>query len=338
MIDELVSVVISVGERHDSIRELMEDYDRAIRKCISDYEYILVIDGEHPDVIEALNEFAVDRQNVRIVQLARSFGDAVAFSIGFDTARGQLIMTLPSYYQVEPKAIPKLVSALDEVDMIEGRRWPRQDSKLNRFSTWLYHAFLRVVTGHKFRDIGCCARIMRRQVADDVKIYGEQSTFLPILASTRGFTVRERSIPQSTRDPHLRYYGPGVYLRRLIDIITIFFLIRFTKAPLRFFGVVGSVFLAIGVVLLNVVVFQRFAMDIAAAGRPMLLFGVVFVVLGVQLFAIGLVGELIIFTHGRGMKEYSIGEIVSLEKVDDADSPSNNDPGFDVSRRRADAD
>jgi hypothetical protein len=248
-------------------------------------------------------------------------------------------MTLPSYYQVEPKAIPKLVAALDDVDMVEGRRWPRQDSRLNRFSTWLYHAFVRVITGHKFRDIGCCARIMRRQVTDDVKIYGEQSAFLPILASTRGFSVRECSIPQSTRDPHLRYYGPGVYLRRLIDIITIFFLIRFTKAPLRFFGVVGSIFLAIGVVLLNVVVAQRFAMDIAAAGRPMLLFGAVFVVLGVQLFAIGLVGELIIFTHGRGIKEYSIGEIVSLEKVDDAELAStNDDPGFDVSQRRADAD
>jgi glycosyltransferase involved in cell wall biosynthesis len=337
MINELVSVVISVGDRHDGIRQLMEDYDRAIRQCISDYEYVLVIDGEHPDVIEALNEFAVGRRNVRIVQLARRFGDAVAFSVGFDTAKGELIMTLPCYYQVEPKSIPDLVSALDNVDMVEGRRWPRQDSKLNRFSTWFYHLIIRAVTGHTFRDIGCCARIMRRQVADDVKLYGEQSTFLPILASTRGFTVRERSIPQSTRDPHLRYYGPGVYLRRLIDIITIFFLIRFTKAPLRFFGVVGSIFLAVGVGLLSVVIAQRLAVDVAAAGRPMLLFGVVFVVLGVQLFAIGLVGELIIFTHGRGMKEYSIGEIVSLEKVDDADSPSN-DPGFDVSQQRADAD
>jgi glycosyltransferase involved in cell wall biosynthesis len=94
MIKELVSVVISVGDRHDSIRQLMEDYDRAVRQCISDYEYVLVIDGEHPDVLEALNEFAIGRQDVRIVQLARSFGDAVAFSIGFDTARGALIMTV----------------------------------------------------------------------------------------------------------------------------------------------------------------------------------------------------------------------------------------------------
>jgi len=157
---------------------------------------------------------------------------------------------------------------------------------------------------------------MRRQVAEEIVLYGEQHKFLPILASYRGFKVRELRMPQSQRDPFHRYYGPGVYARRLLDIFTIFFLIRFTKAPLRFFGTVGSAFLAVGLVLIGLVVTDRLFTEMAAADRPMLLFGVVFLVLGVQLFALGLIGELIIFTHGRELKEYSVSEIVSLNESD----------------------
>ena len=311
MVEELLSVIISVRSRHNDFLQLMEDYDAAIRECAANVEYVVVIDGHYPDAVEALQKFQDGRRKVRIVQLTRPFGDSVAISAGIEHSEGQLVMTLPCYYQVEPSALPALFEGLPGNDMVEGRRWPRQDSRINRLSTWLYHKIIRLVTGFTFRDIGCSARIMRRKVADEVMLYGEQHAFLPLLASHRGFSVHEVSIPQSSRDPYLRFYGPGVYARRLIDIFTIFFLIRFTKAPLRFFGVVGSVFLVAGLLLIAIVVGERMVADLAAAGRPMLLFGVVFVVLGVQLFAIGLIGELIIYTHGRELKEYTVAEIVN---------------------------
>lgn len=310
-IEELVSIVIVVGERHDNFAELIGEYDHFAQQCLTDYEYVFVIDGDYPDASDALAEFQKDGKAIRIVQFARNFGDSIATSVGVENGRGNLIMTLPCYYQIEPAAIVNLVAGLEDNDMVEGRRWPRHDSLLNRFSTWLYHKIIRVATGSTFRDIGCSARLMRRQVAEEVLLYGEQSTYMPLLASHRGFTVREVSVPQSKSDPHLRYYGPGVYVRRLLSIFTIFFLIRFTKAPLRFFGVVGSVALVMGLILIGIVVADRMLGDIAAADRPLLLFGVVFLVLGVQLFALGLIGELIIFTHGRELKEYSIAEVVS---------------------------
>ncbi len=319
MIDELVSVVVSVGPRHDSFLELMEDYDAALRTCADKLEYVVVIDGNHPDAADALAEFQTGDREVRVVQLTRPFGDSVAISAGIERSQGELVMTLPSYYQVDPAGIPELFGGLEASDMVEGRRWPRRDSKLNQFSTWLYHRIIRLVTGSNFRDIGCSARIMRRQVAEEVMLYGEQHTFLPLLAANRGFAIREVSIPQSKNDPYRRVYGAGVYGRRLIDIFTIFFLIRFTKAPLRFFGVVGSAFLMAGLALITVVVGERLLYDIAAAGRPLLLFGVVFVVLGAQLFAIGLIGELIIFTHGRGLKEYSVAEVINKNSTPGGD-------------------
>jgi glycosyltransferase involved in cell wall biosynthesis len=322
MINESVSVVISVGQRHDDLLQLMKDYDAALRKCVTHLDYVIVIDGNYPDAVEDLAQFQTGDRSVRVVQLSRNFGDAIAISTGMERSKGDLVMTLPCYYQIDPEAIPELFRGLDGNDMVEGRRWPRHDSKLNRFSTWLYHKIIRLVTGFTFRDIGCSARIMRRQVANEVMLYGEQHTFLPLLASNRGFSVREVSVPQSKSDPYLRYYNPGVYGRRLLDIFTIFFLIRFTKAPLRFFGVIGSTFLLFGLVMIGVVVGERFFAEVAAAGRPMLLFGVVFLVLGVQLFAIGLIGELIIFTHGRELKEYSIAEITNRKESPSGDKRS----------------
>jgi glycosyltransferase involved in cell wall biosynthesis len=322
MINESVSVVISVGQRHDDLLQLMKDYDAALRKCVTHLDYVIVIDGNYPDAVEDLAQFQTGDRSLRVVQLSRNFGDAIAISTGMERSKGDLVMTLPCYYQIDPEAIPELFRGLDGNDMVEGRRWPRHDSKLNRFSTWLYHKIIRLVTGFTFRDIGCSARIMRRQVANEVMLYGEQHTFLPLLASNRGFSVREVSVPQSKSDPYLRYYNPGVYGRRLLDIFTIFFLIRFTKAPLRFFGVIGSTFLLFGLVMIGVVVGERFFAEVAAAGRPMLLFGVVFLVLGVQLFAIGLIGELIIFTHGRELKEYSIAEITNRKESPSGDKRS----------------
>jgi len=335
-ISELLSVVVCVGQRHDEFGRLMADYDAALRELVTDYEFVVVFDGNYPEALEELTEFAGDRSNVHIVQLSRPFGDSVSVSVGLESSRGELIMTLPCYYQVDPRSIGTLIESLGHHDMIEGRRWPRRDSKLNRFATWLYHRIVRFVTGYRFRDIGCCARIMRRRVADEVLLYGEQNAFLPILASHRGFTVVERNLPQSERDPYTRVYGAGLYARRFLDIFTVFFLIRFTKAPLRFFGVIGSLFLAAGLSLATWVVVQRLFFDIAAAGRPALLFGVVFLVLGVQLFAIGLIGELIIFTHGRELKEYSVAKVVGAENDADAgvDPEAGGGPG--ISRRQAD--
>jgi glycosyltransferase involved in cell wall biosynthesis len=321
MITVPVSVVIPVGPRHDNFLQLLEDYDEALGSCVESYEYIFVLDGKQPAAREALEVFRNGDRSIQVVQLSRRFGDSVAISAGFEHATGDLVATLPCYYQIEPAGIRSLFEGLQDNDMVEGRRWPRHDSIINRFATWLHHRIIRVVTGYAFRDIGCSARVMRRQVADEVLLYGEQSTFLPILAANRGFVIREVSVPQSGQDPYLRYYGPSVYFRRLLDIFTVFFLTRFTKAPLRFFGVIGSVFLLLGLLMIGIVTGERLFADLAAANRPLLLFGVVFLVLGVQLFAIGLIGELIIFTHGRELKEYSVAEVTTKDGDPNRDPP-----------------
>ena len=162
----------------------------------------------------------------------------------------------------------------------------------------------------RYHDISCGLRVMRRQVAQELPLYGDFHRFIPLLAYQRGFTVEEVVVQQSQHDAPPRIYAPGVYLRRLLDVLTLFFLFKFAKKPLRFFGLVGSTLLGMGGCITGYMGVYRLLGFGPIADRPLLLFGVLLMVLGVQLFSIGLLGEIIIFTHARHVKEYQIDEVL----------------------------
>ncbi len=151
---------------------------------------------------------------------------------------------------------------------------------------------------------------MRSKVAREIKLYGDLHRFFPLLAHERGFRVTELKVRQSPHDAKRRVYGPGVYLRRLLDTLTLFFLFKFTKQPLRFFGLVGSGLSLAGAGITGYLGLYRLLGFGAIAGRPLVILGVLLIVLGMQLFSIGLLGEIIIFTHARRVKEYSIDKIL----------------------------
>jgi hypothetical protein len=141
-------------------------------------------------------------------------------------------------------------------------------------------------------------------------LYGDLHRFLPLLAYEQGFKVSEVPVQQSRSDIKRRVHKPGIYLRRLLDVLTLFFLLKFTKKPLRFFGLVGSGLSLAGLVMLGYLGLYRLLQYGPIAGRPLLILGVLLTVLGLQLFSIGLLGELIVFTHARDRKDYQIEEIL----------------------------
>jgi hypothetical protein len=182
---------------------------------------------------------------------------------------------------------------------------------LNRIQAGAFHILLNPVSEFKFHDIGCGVRVFRKQVAQEVNIYGDQHRFLPILAQKYGFRILEVKALQSQKDIGKRVYSPGTYARRMLDIFTIFFLVRFTKKPLRFFGILGSSLFAAGFLILLYLLFVRLFQNVGLADRPIVLVGTLLVVLGVQVFAIGLLAEIIIFTHAKDIKEYTIDQIIN---------------------------
>jgi len=304
-----ISVIVPVSERHDDLRELHASYENSLSTYTVDFNY--VVDGYFPEAVSQLQDLLREGKNIRVFQLARSFGEATALTVGFEKATADVLLTLPAYYQVVPGDLPRLLDALDDNDMVVGRRFPRVDSGFNRLQTTLFHWGVGRLTGNTFRDLGCSVRAIRRVVTDDLRIYGDQHRFLPILASRRGYQVREIDLAQSGRDPYRRVYAPGVYARRFLDLLTIFFLIKFTQKPLRFFGLIGSSMVLAGGVAITVMVIQRLFFATALGNRPALLLAALLIVLGIQLFALGLVGELIIYLHARELKEYTVREIVN---------------------------
>lgn len=305
-----LSAVVPVTERFDDVSALYYAYKAGTEKTGRTYEFIYVLDGSYPDALSTLKGLRAKGEPIKIITLARWFGESTALTIGFSHARGDVILTLPAYAQVKPEEIPRMVAALDEQDMVVGRRFPRRDTGLNVLQSKAFHMLLSWMADVRFHDLGCGVRAMRRQVASEVILYGDQHRFLPLLAERQGFKVVEMDVAQAPDDVFRRLYSVGVYVRRLLDILTIVFIVKFTRKPLRFFGLIGSFTLTIGAIGTLYLVFERLVLGVPLADRPALVLAVLMIVLGFQMIAVGLIGELVIFTHAKDIKEYTIDRII----------------------------
>lgn len=305
-----ISAIVPVGARRDDVAALLEDYGEALRQASVTFEIICVLSGPCEGLASQLTSLALDRPWLKLIVLARDFGESAALTAGFDEARGRKILTLPAHYQVVPSELGKLIAAGAESDMAIAVRWPRAGSGLEGWRRNAFHGLLGFITGQRYRDLGCGVRLLTREIAEEIPLYGERHRFYPTLARSRGFKVAEINVSQSPQDVFHGRYRLREYLHRLLDILTLFFLVRFTKKPLRFFGTIGFLVAALGVVFLVMLIVQRLFFEVGLADRPALLLSSLMLVLGVQIFALGLIGELIIFTHARELKEYAVRKVI----------------------------
>jgi glycosyltransferase involved in cell wall biosynthesis len=306
-----ISVIIPVGERHAAdMLALYSEYKEGLEAIGPSYEIIMVLDGPRPEVAADVQRLLSSGERISVIGLTRKFGEATALVAGFQRARGRIVLTLPAYHQIRGGEIGRLVRALGAADLAVGWRWPRAGSRFEKYRRDLFHRLLAWITRQRFHDLGCGARAMKRRVLDEINLYGDQHRFLPVLASRVGFKVREVELRQSPLDRLQGGYRLREYVRRALDICTVFFLMRFTKKPLRFFGMVGVTTFLVGALLVAWLAIDRLVFRHPLADRPALLLSSLLVVLGMQLFALGLLGELIIFTHARDIKDYQIEEVV----------------------------
>jgi glycosyltransferase involved in cell wall biosynthesis len=302
-----VSVLVPISERHDNIEEIYRQHKQVLQDLGYSSEFIFVLAGHFPVAAAVLTRLEESENDFRVIRFPRSYGEARALSVAFEVARGRMILTLAAYFQIEPAEIAKLFAELTPgQDMITGRRYPRKDNWLNRAQSGLFHAFVRRLTGEDFRDISMGVRLMRREVLEQIGLYGDLHRFLPILAIQNGFMVKEIPLTQACENCGLRLYAPGVYWRRTLDILSIFFLFKFTQKPLRFFGIMGSAISLFGLLIAGTTLIQKLFMDQALADRPLFLVGVLISMVGLQTFFIGLLGEIIIFTHMPEQPRYKV--------------------------------
>ena len=305
----LVSVIVPVVERADDLTALYRAFAGVLDRRGEEHEFLFVFDGGFAPAPELL-ALSQENESVRLLSFARTFGETAALRLGIERSRGEVIVTLPAYFQVVAEGMGPLLDALrGGSDLVVASRSPRVDSLLNRLQTRAFHWMLGGVTDRRFHDMGCGVRVMHRPVAEALPLYGDLHRFIPALALREGYRVEEIAVPQHPNDARTRVYGPGVYLRRLLDIAAFFFLAKFTEKPLRFFGLVGSVFFALGALTGMVLLAERLAGQ-GIANRPLLLLAVLLIALGVQLMGLGLVGEIIVHLRSPHRRAYRVRERV----------------------------
>jgi glycosyltransferase involved in cell wall biosynthesis len=302
-------VVVPVVERANDLMAVYRAFADELDRVGEAHEFVFVFDGGFAPPPELL-ALSRERGSVRLLSFARAFGETAALRLGIERSRGDVIVTLPAYFQVRPEGMAPLLHALDAgADMVVASRSPRLDSWFNRLQSGAFHRMLSGVTDRRSHDIACGVRVMRRSVADALPLYGDLHRFIPALALREGYRVDEVPVPQHPDDTRMRVYRPGVYLRRLLDVAAFFFLAKFTEKPLRFFGLVGSVFFALGALTGVVLLVERLAGQ-GVANRPLLLLAVLLIALGVQLMGLGLVGEIIVHLRSPHRRAYRIRERV----------------------------
>lgn len=302
----LVSVIVPVVDRADDLVQLYEAV--ALELVGSEFELLIIFDGSAPPVPRALLDAAQADHRLRVFRFDQTFGEATVLRAGFERSRGVRILTLAAYFQVRAEGIRDVLRALDGgADLVVTRRWPRSDGWLNRLQSHSFHAIVHRVAGIRFRDMACGLRGMRREVAEAIPLYGDLHRFIPAFAMREGFRVVEIDVPQHASDARPRVYGLGVYVRRVLDILTFFFLAKFTEKPLRFFGLIGAALAVTGALISVVLLAQRLTGQ-GIANRPLLLLGALLLAIGIQVIGLGLVGEIIVHLRAPHRRSYRIRE------------------------------
>lgn len=308
-----ITIVFPVQTHKAEIEQVLDALGGGLEALGFTWECILVFDGIKGDLWRRATEIqARTRDQVRTIALHKSFGETVCLSSAFEHSRGGLILTTPAYVQVDPQDLSKLLSAIDDgADFVASWRMPRVDSKLNQFQSFAFNWVVRKVVGATFHDLNSTLRIMRREVLEQVTIYGNMYRYLPAVAYRQGFRVDEVKVRHLSEWGGASVFGLGLYLRRALDVLGLMFLARFTHKPLRFFGTLGGIFLLLGFLLSGSQV-ARWAFAGEGYGlfqRPFFLIGVLLGVLGAQIIGFGLVGEIIVFTQAKNVREYRIERI-----------------------------
>jgi glycosyltransferase involved in cell wall biosynthesis len=295
-----VSVVCAVRPDTTDLAEMHAEIRRELAQTGRAIEFLYILPGRRAILDEQIARLEDPEGRIRVLRLARDFGEATALQVGFEHSRGKYVLTVPDRRQTDASVVREILTLLDDGhEVVVVRRDPRKDGLFNRLQSRVFHALTKALVWENLRDITCGVRGLTRKAAVRLDLYGDQHRFVPILARRSGYEVLEIPSPQHPANRTLRLFGPGVYVRRILDIFSIFFLARFTRKPLRFFGLIGSVMGMIGFAICLVLAYQRLFGKTALADRPLLLLGVLLLVLGVQVISLGLLGEVIIFLSSR---------------------------------------
>ena len=317
-----LSVVIPIHNEVENIEALVAEFRDVLDAWGRPYELLLIDDGSTDGSFACLQKLQARTPQLRVIQFRRNFGQTAAFAAGFAHARGRLVVTADGDLQNDPRDIPAMVARLDgndgndgtgPYDLVCGWREKRQDPFLHRrLPSILANRLISWATGVRLRDYGCSLKVFRSEVVKELRLYGEMHRFLPALASEMGVRIAEQAVNHRARVHGRSKYGISRTLRVVLDLMTVKFLLSYSTRPLQMFGPIGMLAGGSGVSVLAYLSFAKFVLHQGIGERPLLLFGILLVVTGVQLVSFGLLAELQSRTYheSQGKPIYVIRQII----------------------------
>ena len=291
------SVVVPLLNEAATLSALYDEVQAALDPAGVEWEIVYVDDGSTDGSYGELVRLHEAHSNVRVVRLRRRFGKAAALAAGFDAAAGEVIVTIDADLQDDPAEIPNLLAKLDEgYDIVSGWKRDRRDPVSRRVFSKVYNRATAFVTGVRLHDMNCGLKAYRAEVLKDVQIYGELHRFVPVLAHHLGYNATEIPVSHRPRENGRSRYGVERYVRGFFDLLTVAFMGRYRYRPLHLFGGIGLVLGGAGFAILLYLT----AIKLGGAGigdRPLLLLGILLLVVGIQSFSLGLVGEMLTSQH-----------------------------------------
>jgi glycosyltransferase involved in cell wall biosynthesis len=309
-----ISVVIPVYNEELNVAESYQEVSGVLRKMGRPYEIIFVDDGSKDKTVDNLLEIAGDDPSLKLIQFRRNFGQTAAMAAGLEHSMHDIVITLDGDLQNDPAEIPRMVAKLEEgYDMVAGWRQKRQDALVSRklpsrIANWLISKATKV----SLHDYGCTLKAMTGEVARGIRLYGEMHRFIPALAAEMGAKIVEIPVNHRARKAGTSKYGISRTLRVVLDLITVKFLLGYSKRPIHLFGSVGLVTGGLGFLILSLLTYQRFFMSIPMGNRPLLSLGVLLIIVGAQFFCFGLVAEVLARTYYESQDKaiYAVRRVV----------------------------
>ncbi len=311
-VDLDVTVLVPVLDEEGSVEELAARVAGVLDGLGRSFEIIFVDDGSRDATVERIRAARQRDDRVKLVRLRRNFGKAAALTAGFDRARGRCVVTIDGDLQDDPDEIPRLLEGVESgnLDLVSGWKKERRDPLSKTLPSRLFNWATRRVAQVDLHDFNCGFKAYRREVLEQVPIYGELHRYIPVLAARRGFRIGELAVRHHPRRSGVSKYGWDRFYKGLLDLLTVLFITRYTRRPLHLFGAFGMAAFAAGFLIDAWLAFLWAFRGESLSNRPLLIFGVLLMVLGVQVLTTGLLAEMMTHkTFERG-DSYSVREIL----------------------------
>ena len=308
-----VSVVIPVYNEEESVAQGFREVSDVLSPLGMPYEIIYVDDGSRDSTVATLLEIAGNDPHLRLVQLRRNFGQTAAMSAGFDHSQYDIVVPLDGDLQNDPREIPKMIAKLEEgYDLVCGWRKDRQDKFVSRrLPSMIANRLISLCTDVRLHDYGCTLKVMTGEIARGLRLYGEMHRFIPALANEMGAKIVEVPVNHRARQFGKTKYGISRTIRVVLDLVTVKFLLGYSKRPIHLFGLLGAFSSLLGLGVLSVMTYQRLVHHVPMGNRPLLSLGVMMVIIGLQFLVFGLLAEVLARTYyeSQSKKTYVVRRV-----------------------------